>query len=121
VSRRRRLYRGSVYAIRVRHPHTWKIIRFGYIGKTRRSVEVRIAEHAERQPWRHLIVDYEVLVRLVDHSRMRLRLRLWWAEVWRIMLFRPLFNIEWNRRNPRRIKPWDARKLATTKTGAGRG
>lgn len=107
---RRRLRRAYVYALHVVNPRTGREVRFGYIGKTRRPVRVRVGEHVERQGWGHLITGYEVLWHRSDHSLLWLELRLWWAEVWRIVLHRPLFNIEWNRRNPSRIKPWEVQK-----------
>ena len=107
---------GTVYQIRVRHPRTGRLVRNGYIGKTRRKVEIRISEHlhgstrfgSRPQPWAADVVGWKVLWHRDDCSAMRL----WWAEVWRILVRFPLHNDQWNRRNPRRIPIYESRRRA---------
>lgn len=95
---------GSVYAIRVRNPRTGWIVRFGYIGKTRATVDHRVGQHLRggyfgpAKWWAHTYVEHETL-----WSGYCTAPRLWWEEVWRIVLFLPLYNVQWNRHNPRRI------------------
>lgn len=91
---------GSVYGIKVTH-HVDRsvLIRRGYIGKTRQKVGARVAQHLETQPFSDLMVEPETLW----SSRKCTSLRLWWEEVWRIVVFRPIYNYEWNKLNPRRI------------------
>jgi hypothetical protein len=88
----------------VRHP-VWRVRCVGYVGKTRQWPARRWAQHEATQPWAHRIVEWRIVKEWRDISAIAL----WWAEVWRIVLRLPLYNIQWNRHNPRRIKPWKAR------------
>lgn len=95
---------GRVYAVNVIHPDRGVLVRYGYIGKTRQLVINRLRQHAVCQPWWDTHVGYETLW----ESQSCTALRLWWEEVWRIVVLFPLYNIQWNKLNPRRIKPWTA-------------
>lgn len=95
---------GRVYAVSVLHPESGTHVRYGYIGKTRQLVISRLAQHAVMQPWWDTHVSYETLWESPACSS----LRLWWEEVWRIMVFFPLYNYQWNRHNPRRIPKYKA-------------
>jgi hypothetical protein len=90
---------GAVYLIQVYDPRTGRRDTRGYVGKTRRGVRVRVAEHCERQPWGGAITGYQTLWRA---SRC-LGATLWLAEVLSILGLRPLLNVQWNRLNRRRI------------------
>lgn len=78
----------------------------GYIGKTRRFVTTRIAEHRKTQPWSDLIVSYDVLW---SSSRVS-NFGLWWREIYYILTRFPVYNVQWNRVrwNPRRVPPYVA-------------
>ena len=106
---------GSVYAIAVRHPVTGRRVRFGYVGKTRQLPSNRIRQHRDTKPWADTIVGWEVLWA----SRRCTGVRLWWEEVWRIVLLRPLYNYQWNRWNPRRIPIYRQHRTARPGPAAG--
>ena len=95
---------GRVYAVNVLHPERGTFVRYGYIGKTRQLVINRLRQHGASQPWWDTVVSFETLWESPRCSPFRL----WWEEVWRIVVLFPLYNIQWNRANPRRIKPWTA-------------
>lgn len=101
---------GGVYAYRVRKPGLLGKLRvplvstrWGYVGETT-SFPHRDKQHRETQPWAPLIVSVH-----------RWHLPAWkpllhLAETLAILVLWPAYNIEKNRWNPRRIKPWDARR-----------
>lgn len=95
---------GRVYRVNVIHPDSGAYVAYGYIGKTRQLLANRLFQHSQVQPWWDTSVGSET----VWYSPRCTALRLWWEEVWRIVVFLPLYNIQWNRHNPRRIKPWTA-------------
>ena len=98
MTRHRRMRPGAVYAIQVLRPG--RIVdRYGYVGKTRQAPLRRVQQHADSKPWGPDIVGWTAMWR----SQRCSALRLWWEEVWRIVLYRPLYNYQWNRWNPRRI------------------
>lgn len=104
--------RGAIYAASVVHPITGLRCRYGYLGKTRQRPSERWAQHEGRssryrgpgQPWSDTIIEWRV-VKSFEHVSDA---GLWWAEVWRIVLFLPLYNYQWNTHNPRRIPKYVA-------------
>lgn len=115
-----RTYHGTVYRIRVRSPHLGRPVT-GYIGKTVRPVETRIREHLQgspttpAKPWADTVVGWDVLW-TGKCSAAGLALR----EVWRIRTRWPLYNVQHNRPNPRRIPPHRAviQRAARDRRGA---
>jgi hypothetical protein len=94
---------GYIYGIKVVHEDHGRVV-LGYLGKTRQYWRTRVAQH-ETQPWADLIVKPYVI-----KAGSFTDLGLWWAEVWRIVVRRPVYNYEWNRCNPRRIPIFTARE-----------
>jgi hypothetical protein len=107
---------GTIYCLEVRHPITGRHARNGYVGKTRQLAANRVSQHLTYQPWAGDITGYRVLW----SSRRCTGLRLWWEEVWRIVLFLPLYNYRWNRWNPRRIPVYDRRPSVVRRHRASR-
>ena len=106
-----RIFRpGIIYGFRVRHPRTDRV-RWGYVGKTRRRLETRVAEHMESQPWSDTVVACpgtvaHVLWESPNVSGLGLALREWWF----IRTRRPLYNHTHNLSNGRRIPKHEAAK-----------
>ena len=93
-----------MYAIAGVHQDTLGPEPFLYIGQTVRDPYVRLAEHEEDKLWSGWITGVQVLwtgtctqQRLDDLEREA------------IERFRPLYNIDMNMRNARRIKPWEVK------------
>lgn len=106
-----RFYPGHLYAFTVRHPRTGRRV-CGYVGKTRRDPRVRYEEHLGNgrygdaaKPWTDTVTDWRVIYSSKRVSDIGLSLR----EQLHIRLRRPLYNIEYNGRNRRRVKPWEAK------------
>jgi hypothetical protein len=103
---------GAIYAAYVRRTGVWAWLfrrpALGYVGKTRQWVKARWRQHEASQPWADTVVEWRVIREWKDISGIAL----WWAEVWRIVLWLPLYNIQYNRLNPRRIRPWTAQRQA---------
>jgi hypothetical protein len=91
----------------------------GYAGQTRRKPQTRWDEHAkgggafnlEQQPWSDTIIRWEV----ARHGKHWSGFKLDRAERKLIIrgvrgLGRPLYNYDWNKLNPDRIKPWEAQE-----------
>lgn len=107
-----------VYAIPVQDPRTGTYETYGYIGQTARSwftgnprtdLAARYAEHFEEQPWRDQIRSpYMLVIWRGSCTQAELDRR----ERDAIRTFLPLYNIEHNMNNPRRIKPWEVRRAA---------
>jgi hypothetical protein len=125
------LYRGpgTIYAFKVEHPtkrrrSLWRLIlrmsghpmaepetrnrvAVGYVGKTVRPWEERIREHllgSRSEPpkaWADTVVEYYQ----VFHSKRVTGIGLALREVWYIRSMRPLYNVQHNMGNHRRIKP----------------
>lgn len=106
-----RRYPGTIYRIRTARRATvdpaflFGGARTGYVGKTRRRPYTkRIAEHRRDQPWSDLIVSHDVLwasARVSDFG-------LWWREIYYIVTRMPVYNYQWNRWNPRRVRRYQA-------------
>lgn len=104
--------RAYVYAIAVTHQDLGTYEGFGYIGQTVRDPYVRLAEHREDKPWAGWILGVNVLwtgtctqAQLDDLERRA------------IETFKPLYNIDMNMNNPRRIKPWDVKRKPQRSSG----
>ncbi len=107
-----------VYVIPVEDPRTRTYEEYGYIGQTARTYYTgnpridlvdRYLEHKADQPWADQIRSPGMLV-IWQGSCTQAELDA--RERTAIRTYRPLYNIEHNRRNPRRIKPWEVRKPA---------
>lgn len=70
----------------------------GYVGETARLPFVRLMEHIYEQPWAGDIVAWEVDERVFAGKAEVLE-----AERYAIETERPLYNVEHNGRNPRRV------------------
>lgn len=96
---------GACYRLRVRHPRSGRVVN-GYVGQTRRPVQVRIDEHllgtatAAPKVWADTVVGWDVL-----WSGRCTQGGLDWRERWFIVTRRPLYNVQWNTGNRRRIEP----------------
>lgn len=112
---------GTVYGLRVRDPRSGRVV-IGYVGKTRRHWRTRIHEHlhgsADTPPkaWAPTVTEPFVLW----HSPRCTAFGLWWREVWFIRTRRPLYNIQHNTRNRRRVPPWQVPGLVGTSGGRTR-
>lgn len=104
---------GAIYLAVVRHPLSGRKV-CGYVGKTVRNPQTRWDEHMfgsrseGPKSWGDTVVCWRVVCRFG-------RIPSWclsWLEWVNIRARFPLYNIVWNRRlNPRRIPPWEARRL----------
>jgi hypothetical protein len=104
-----------VYTIPVQDPRTGAYETYGYIGQTARTwftgnvrtdLAARYLEHREEQPWRDQIRSpYMLVIWRGSCTQADLDRR----ERAAILAYRPLYNVEHNLRNPRRIKPWDVK------------
>jgi hypothetical protein len=107
--------RAYVYAIAGVHQDTFGPEPFLYIGQTVRDPYVRLAEHREDKLWSGWITGVQVLwtgtctqAQLDDLEREA------------IERFRPLYNIDMNMRNDRRVKPWEVKPRRAVRTqGSG--
>lgn len=114
---------GACYRIRVRHPRTGRTVT-GYVGQTRRAPQVRIDEHLlggrseAPKVWADTVVSWDLL-----WSGKCTQFGLNWRERWYIVSRRPLYNVQWNTHNARRIQPWRARRqrLQRSQAPMGRG
>jgi hypothetical protein len=79
----------------------------GYVGESVRLPFQRMMEHIYEQPWADTIVGWEVDATVYPGKAAVLA-----AEEAAIKAERPLYNVEHNRGNPRRVKPWDAERQA---------
>lgn len=107
---------GFVYLARTWHP-TSRLNRIscGYVGQSIRRIGVRWDEHEHGywwggqwkppQPWADTLVEW----RIICQPKRRLGLTLDFLEWLHIQLRIPLYNVEMNRSNPRRIRPETAR------------
>lgn len=111
---------GTCYRIKVRHPRSGRVVT-GYVGQTVRPVQVRIDEHllgtvtAAPKVWADTVVSWDVL-----WSKRCTQGWLNWRERWYIVTRRPLYNIQWNTHNRRRIEPWRAQRQRVQRVGGGR-
>lgn len=111
---------GTCYRIRVRHPRSGRVVT-GYVGQTRRPVQVRIDEHlygtatAAPKVWADTVVSWDVL-----WTGTCRQVTLNWRERWYIVSRRPLYNVQWNTHNGRRIEPSRARRQRARRAGAPR-
>jgi hypothetical protein len=94
---------GIVYGIRVIHPLTGQIV-LGYVGQTRQRLRAREGQHRDDQPWSDTIVGEAFVIAQGMWNKAELD----WYEQVCIQRMLPLYNIDHNRANPYRIKPWDA-------------
>lgn len=114
--------RGIVYAIITRHDRTGRV-GVGYVGQTRQTLDERLSQHRERQPWSDRI-EYAVIVdqgvwtdRQLDRVEITaIRKGVMVPGVTGRRRQRPWYNIDHNRDNPRRIMPWDAAKWRQDRT-----
>lgn len=99
----------------------------GYAGQTRRKPQTRWDEHAkgggafglEQQPWSDTIIRWEV-------DRHGKRISGFKLDRWeRRLIIRgkkplglPFYNIDWNKLNPDRIKPWEAKEQRAQRDAA---
>ena len=98
-----RMRYGAIYVIPVRHPeHGGEIT--GWVGQSR-CPRLRWAYHRRQQPWADTMLEPFI----AWDSPAVTNFGLWWREIWRIVAYRPLYNFEWNRWNPRRIPIWTQR------------
>lgn len=91
-----------LYRFWVRHPVTGERV-LGYVGETVRMPFERLMEHVYSQPWADTIVAWEVDDIAYPGKRAVLA-----AEAVAIRREKPLYNVEHNTGNPRRIIPPDA-------------
>lgn len=94
---------GIVYGIRVIHPTTGQIA-LGYVGKTRQRLRTREGQHRDEQPWSDTIVGAAFVIAQGMWTEAQLDA----VEQHHIRTLLPLYNIDHNLANPRRITPWDA-------------
>lgn len=99
--------RRYVYCYDVVDLRTGELAEAAYIGKSSSDLRYRDAQHRHSKVWAAQIKGDIRTLYAGDCGRIRL----WFLEVWFIVTRQPLFNVEWNRRNPHRIKPWTARAL----------
>ena len=97
--------RAYVYVISVTHQDLGTYEPFGYIGQTVRDPYVRLAEHVEDKEWAGWIVGVNVL-----WTGTCTQAQLDEIERRAIVTYKPLYNIEHNMTNPRRIKPWEVKR-----------
>lgn len=82
-------------------------VKLGYVGKTSSPLYYRDAQHKEGKLWAWAIVGEIFPIWEGDCGRVAL----WFREVYYIRKLRPMFNVDWNKSNPVRVPPWEARKL----------
>ncbi len=99
-----RLRYGAIYVIPVLDPHTLAGEVTGWVGQSRYP-RLRWVYHRRQQPWADTMGEPFI----AWESPRVSNLGLWWREIWRIIAYRPLYNFEWNRTNPRRIPIWEQR------------
>lgn len=118
--------RGIIYGFKVIHPERLDTIVWGYVGQTRQRVSEREVQHRDVQPWADTIVGEWQLdpVTGVRYQAVVLETGDWddveiddWEQVW-IDRLQPLYNIVGNRHNPRRVKPWVAKRQRHTRDRA---
>lgn len=97
-----------MYVISVLHQDLGTYEPFGYIGQTVRDPYVRLAEHKEDKLWSGWIIGVSVL-----WSGTCTQAQLDEIERRAILTYRPLYNVEHNMNNSRRIKPWEVRPRRT--------
>lgn len=88
-----------LYRFWVRHPVTGERT-LGYIGETYRQPLTRLLEHLMDQPWADTIIGWEV-----DDEVFAGKAAVLAAERFTIETELPLYNVDHNRANPRRIPP----------------
>lgn len=102
-----------VYVIPVEDPRTRTYEEYGYIGQSARTYYTgrartdlvdRYLEHMADKPWADQIRSPGMMV-IWQGSCTQAELDA--RERTAIRMYRPLYNIEHNRSNPRRIKPWE--------------
>lgn len=86
-----------------------------YVGETGRMPFLRLLEHVYAQPWSDTITGWRVLDEVYPDKAAVLR-----AEKAHVESVQPLYNVEWNIANPRRILPEEARRQAAERGKSGR-
>lgn len=94
----------EVYLYRTDRPSGWGR-HTAYVGRTCQPL-LRHQQHMARQPWSDLRPRRYVLIRVNRCPELVIRFCEWVA----IKAIMPVYNIQHNRSNPRRIKPWRARE-----------
>ncbi|MBN1174547.1 MAG: hypothetical protein JXA67_20430 [Micromonosporaceae bacterium] len=82
-------------------------VRWGYVGKTSSKPTYRDAQHRNDKDWSWAIRGSMVLL----YDGYCGRISLWFREIYWIWKLNPMFNVDWNKMNPDRITPWQARAL----------
>jgi hypothetical protein len=95
---------GLVYAFDVRHPSTGEVV-LGYVGQTRRRLEVREGEHLESQPWADTIVGRPYVLWEGYPTDAELDA----IELGRITALQPLYNYEGQEGASHAVPKWVAR------------
>ena len=113
--------RAYVYDLTGIHQDTGQPEPFLYIGQTVRDPYTRLEEHKEDKLWAGWITGVQIL-----WSGTCTQQQLDDLEREAIDRFRPLYNIDMNMKNPRRIKPWEVKpryvqvRTAGSSPGGGR-
>jgi len=97
---------GIIYAYSCIDPETGEREDWAYVGKTRQLLANRHAQHMVSQPWSDLYPEIRVVFEFKGCPD-------WWltfAEKWTIWYTRPLYNYEYNTKNPYRIPKYEAVK-----------
>lgn len=95
---------GIIYAYSCVDPDTGKRIRWAYVGKTRQTLMRRHNQHMPTQPWSDLYPEIRVVFYFSSCPDWFLRL----VEKLTIKVTFPLYNYEYNTKNPRRIPKYEA-------------
>lgn len=98
--------RQYLYIYRTRRPSGWGTHN-GYTGRTN-SPRLRDAQHKASKRW-YPLVRHRILIPL-GYCPVFVAAALEWAL---IKLTMPVYNIQHNRLNPRRIEPWNVRGTVT--------
>lgn len=96
--------RGIIYAYSCVDPATGQREPWAYVGKTRQALVTRHNQHMESQPWSDLYPQVRVIFNFESCPDWWLRL----AEKWTIKFTQPLYNYEYNTKNPRRVPKYQA-------------
>lgn len=87
-----------LYEFTVWDPHTkYTAPAVGYIGESNRLAATRHDEHADDKPWFDTVVSYRVVGYYPNKAAVQA------AEKAAVQNARPLYNVEYNKGNPRRI------------------
>ena len=113
----------EIYAYRTRRP-SGRGTHWGYVGRTawpaRRHQEHTVGGgkwRATAKPWADLVVERRVMFR----KKRRLEITTHFLEWSMIKLLMPVYNIQMNWKNPRRIPPWVAQRQRLQRSGAASG